>query len=201
MKYALIDNGVVTNTVVLLPYNANDFPNAIDIGERPVQIGDTYTNGKFYRDGKEVRTTLEEKDIEIDRMSAAGAEALQALTVDPPVSAGVFTFPEWEQDKVYKQHDLFTYHGIVGFVRQTHTSLAIYPPFSVGTEALYGARPAPDMEGIYPYVYNMKVETGMKVKSEKDGKIYEAVQNADPLSYDPADASSIFSLSLQSSGA
>ena len=47
---------------------------------------------------------------------------------------------------------------------------------TAGTEALYGARPSPDTEGIYPYVYNMKVEVGMKVRSEKDGNVYIAIQ-------------------------
>ena len=194
MKYALIENGVVTNTIALLPYNASDFPNAIDTGERPVQIGDTYDGERFYRDGKEVHTELEEKDITIDRMNTAGAEAMQSLNAEPPVSAGVFTYGEWQPDTPYKQYDLFTYNGVAGFVRQAHTSLEVYPPFSVGTEALYGARPSPDTEGIYPYVYNMRVEVGMRVRSEKDSNVYIAVQPADPLTYDPADAVSIFVL-------
>ena len=130
----------------------------------------------------------------IDRMNTAGAEAMQNLNADPPVSAGVFTYGEWQPDTQYEQYALFTHQGNAGFVRQAHTSLAVYPPFSVGTEALYGARPSPDTEGIYPYVYNMKVEVGMKVKSEKDGNVYTAIQPADQLIYDPADAVSIFTL-------
>ena len=192
MKYALIENGIVTNTVVLLPYNAKDFPNAIDTGERPVQIGDTFDGEKFYREGKEVHTEVEEKDITIGRMNTAGAEAMQSLKADPPVSAGVFTYGEWQPDTQYEQYALFTYQGNAGFVRQAHTSLAVYPPFSTGTEALYGARPSPDTEGIYPYVYNMKVEVGMKVRSAKDGNVYIAIQPADPLLYDPADVPAIF---------
>lgn len=43
-------------------------------------------------------------------------------------------------------------------------------------------------------MYNMKVEVGMKVQSKKDGNIYTAIQVADPLLYDPADAVSIFEL-------
>ena len=128
----------------------------------------------------------------IDTMNTAGAEAMQSLKADPPVSAGVFTYGEWQPDTQYEQYALFTYQGNAGFVRQAHTSLAVYPPFSVGTEALYGARPSPDSEGIYPYVYNMKVEVGMKVRSEKDGNVYTAIQPADPLLYDPADGVSIF---------
>ena len=198
MKYALIENGVVVNTIALLPYNAQDFPNAIDTGDRPVQIGDTYDGERFYRNGKEVYTEIEEKDITIDRMNYTGAQAMQAamqaLDSEPPVSAGVFTYPQWQPNTAYKQYNLFTYQGVAGFVRQAHTSLAIYPPFSVGTEALYGARPPADSEGIYPYVYNMRVTLGMRVRSEKDGNVYIAIQPADPLTADPADAVSIFEL-------
>lgn len=138
------------------------------------------------------------RKVQIDRMNYAGAQAMQAamqaLDSEPPVSAGVFTYPEWQPNTPYKQYDLFTYQGVAGFIRQAHTSLAVYPPFSVGTEALYGARPAPDTEGIYPYVYNMRVTLGMKVRSEKDGNVYIAINEADPLLYDPADAVSIFEL-------
>lgn len=196
MKYALIENGVVTNTIVLLPYNAADFPNAIDTGERPVQIGDTYDGERFYRNGKEVHTEVEEKDITIDRMNTAGAEAMQAavLTTEPPVSAGVFTYPEWQPDTWYERHTLFNYEGMTYFTRQAITSSAVYPPGSIGTEALYGVRPAADSEGIYPYVYNMRVDVDMKVRSEKDGNVYVAIQPADPLTADPVDAVSIFVL-------
>ena len=128
----------------------------------------------------------------IDRMNTAGAEAMQRLNAEPPVSAGVFTYGEWQPDTQYEQYALFTYQGNAGFVRQAHTSLAVYPPFSVGTEALYGARPSLDAEGIYPYVYNMKVEVGMKVRSDKNGNVYIAIQTADPLLYDPADVPALF---------
>lgn len=134
------------------------------------------------------------KAAQIDRMNTAGAEAMQSLNAEPPVSAGVFTYGEWQPDTQYEQYALFTYQGNAGFVRQAHTSLAVYPPFSTGTEALYGARPSLDVNGIYPYVYNMKVEVGMKVRSNKNGNVYIAIQPADPLLYDPADASALFRL-------
>ena len=54
MRYALIDNGIVTNVIALNDRNANDFPTAVKLSDRPVGIGDTYTDGKFYRDGVEV---------------------------------------------------------------------------------------------------------------------------------------------------
>lgn len=134
----------------------------------------------------------------IDEMNTAGAAAMQtavlSLDTEPPVSAGVFTYPEWQPDTWYELHTLLTYEGIAYFTRQAFTSSAVYPPDAQGVEALYGVRPAPDSEGIYPYVYNMRVEDGMKVRSEKDGNVYIAIQNADPLIYDPADAVSIFEL-------
>ena len=132
------------------------------------------------------------KAVQIDRMNTAGAEATHKLNAEPPVNAGALTYGERKPDTQYEQYDLFTYNGNAGFVRQAHTSLAVYPPFSTGTEALYGARPSPDVNGIYPYVYNMKVEVGMKVRSDKNGNVYIAIQPADPLLYDPADVPALF---------
>lgn len=59
MNYALITNGVVSNIIWLYDGNAQEFPDAVALGGRPVGIGDTYTDGKFYRDGVEVLTAEE----------------------------------------------------------------------------------------------------------------------------------------------
>ena len=133
------------------------------------------------------------RKVQIDRMNSAGAEAMQSLKAEPPVSAGVFTYDEWQPDTWYEAFTLFNYQGIAYFTRQAFKSSAVYPPGSIGTESLYGVRPSPDSEGVYPYVYNMKVEKGMKVYG-KDGNVYIAIQPADPLLLDPADAVSIFEL-------
>ena len=66
MRYALVENGVVTNVIWLNDKNASDFPAAVKLGDRPVTMGDTYTDGKFYRDGVEVLTALEQAQAEID---------------------------------------------------------------------------------------------------------------------------------------
>lgn len=132
---------------------------------------------------------------QIDRMNTAGAEAIKALKADPPANAGVFTYGEWQENTKYEQYDLFTYRGNAGFVKQAHTSLSVYPPFTAGTESLYGARPTPDLDGIYPYIYNMKVELEMLVRSAKDSKVYRCYANAtDSLLNDPADVPAIFRL-------
>lgn len=71
MRYALIEGGIVTNVIVLNDRNASDFPTAVKLSDRPVGIGDTYTDGKFYRDGVEVLTPMEQAQEEIDAYKAA----------------------------------------------------------------------------------------------------------------------------------
>ena len=72
MRYAIVTEGVVSN-VIALQAAAGDFPDAVALHDRPVGIGDTYSEGKFYRDGTEVLTAQEE----IERYKAA----LQTLGV------------------------------------------------------------------------------------------------------------------------
>ena len=71
MRYALIESGIVTNVIALNDRNANDFPAAVKLGDRPVGIGDTYTDGKFYRDGVEVLTPMEQAQAEMTEYKAA----------------------------------------------------------------------------------------------------------------------------------
>ena len=77
-RYALVEDGIVTNIISLDSRNASDFPNAIKTANRPVAIGDTYTDGKFYRDGNEVLTALEIVQLESETYKTA----LQTLGVD-----------------------------------------------------------------------------------------------------------------------
>ena len=78
MRYALIDSGIVANIISLNDRNANDFPTAVKFGDRPVGIGDTYADGKFYRDGVEVLTQMEQAQAEMTEYKAA----LQTLGVE-----------------------------------------------------------------------------------------------------------------------
>lgn len=78
MRYAIVTGGIVTNVIELNARNASDFPTAVKLGDRPVGIGDTYTDGKFYRDGNEVLTALEAAQLESETYKAA----LQTLGVD-----------------------------------------------------------------------------------------------------------------------
>lgn len=71
MRYALVENGTVTNIIEMDKRNEQYFPSAVYTGDRPVGIGDTYTDGKFYREGVEVLTELEEAQTEIAEYKAA----------------------------------------------------------------------------------------------------------------------------------
>ena len=61
MNYALISSdGIVENVIWLCEANQNDFPNAICVTNRPVEIGDCFADGVFTRDGKPVLTEAEQ---------------------------------------------------------------------------------------------------------------------------------------------
>ena len=60
MRYAVITEGTVTNVITLWESNAGDFPGAVALHDRPVRIGDSYQDAKFYRDGEELLTAQEE---------------------------------------------------------------------------------------------------------------------------------------------
>lgn len=58
MNYAVMEDGVVTNIIVLYPSNAKDFPGTVPCGDVPVGIGDTWDGQDFYRDGEKVVSPL-----------------------------------------------------------------------------------------------------------------------------------------------
>ena len=66
---ALVENGIVVN-VLWCSDRALETETLIGTADRPVGIGDTYTDGKFYRDGAEVLTPLEEALKQKDRLIA-----------------------------------------------------------------------------------------------------------------------------------
>lgn len=56
---AFIENSTVTN-MLWCSDSEPETESLINPADRPVAIGDTYSNGKFYRDGVEILTPLEE---------------------------------------------------------------------------------------------------------------------------------------------
>lgn len=122
------------------------------------------------------------------RILQEAVETAQASSSAPSATVGILAdgISEWKAGTTYaKKHTLFVYDGKVGFTRQAGiTALDVYPPFSVGTESLYGVRPIPDSDGVFPYVYNMAAKVGMKVRD--NGVIYECIQAIDPMLYAPS---------------
>lgn len=77
---ALIENGTVANML----WCSDSEPETdilLDPADRPVAIGDTYSNGKFYRDGVEILTPLEEALKTNAEYEAALSEIEEALGV------------------------------------------------------------------------------------------------------------------------
>ena len=62
---------MVVNIIALNDRNAGDFPTAVKLGDRPVGIGDTYADEKFYRDGVEVLTPMQQAQAEMTEYKAA----------------------------------------------------------------------------------------------------------------------------------
>lgn len=56
---ALIENSTIVN-MLWCSDSEPETDTLINPADRPVRIGDTYSNGKFYRDGVEILTPLEE---------------------------------------------------------------------------------------------------------------------------------------------
>ena len=59
-----------------------------------------------------------------------------------------------------------------------------------GTESVYGARPAPDRDGIYPYVYNMSAKAGMRVRDQ--GVVYRCTSDCPDMLWPPSELAAHF---------
>lgn len=75
-----VTNGIVTN-VIWCSDSEQETDTLKSPADRPVAIGDTYSGGKFYRDGVEILTPLEEAQKQIAEYEAALSEIEAALGV------------------------------------------------------------------------------------------------------------------------
>ena len=78
---ALIENGIVTNTLWCSD-SQPETASLINPADRHVAIGDTYSDGKFYRDGVEILTPLEEAQKKNAEYESALSEIEVALGVN-----------------------------------------------------------------------------------------------------------------------
>ena len=77
---AVLKNGTVTN-VVWCSNSQGETDNLKNPGERPVGIGDIYAEGKWYRNGVEILTPLEQAQAEAAALREQLADMTEALTI------------------------------------------------------------------------------------------------------------------------
>lgn len=77
---ALVENSTVTN-MLWCSASEPETDALVNPADRPVSIGDTYSDGKFYRDGAEILTPLEEALKKNAEYEAALSEIETALGV------------------------------------------------------------------------------------------------------------------------
>lgn len=75
---AVVNDGVVSN-IIWCSDSEPETDTIINPADRPVAIGDTYSDGKFYRGGVEVLTPLEDAQAQLESLSAQNAEYEAAL--------------------------------------------------------------------------------------------------------------------------
>lgn len=82
MRHALVEETKIVNIIEIDPRNASDFKNAVTIPENiSAGIGDTYRDGRFYRENPE--THEEEEILPYDPMAVYAQQLLeQKLAVD-----------------------------------------------------------------------------------------------------------------------
>lgn len=60
MRYAKINDGIVVNILSLRKSQAHEFPDCVPLNDIPAGIGDTYSDGLFYRDGVELKSVSQQ---------------------------------------------------------------------------------------------------------------------------------------------
>lgn len=76
MTYAHIKGGIVVNVLVIREEQAPEFPDCVPVNDIPAGIGDTYENGKFFRDGVEVKSTAQELAETKEILAILGGETV-----------------------------------------------------------------------------------------------------------------------------
>ena len=103
MRYAIVTSGAVTNVIALREFNAGDFPGAVALHDRPVGIGDTYSESKFWRDGEELLTS----DEKIAAMQTAAVAVLRFVVADNDRLAAGALYPKWAAG-AHSRGDIYT---------------------------------------------------------------------------------------------
>lgn len=210
MRHALVEETKIVNIIEIDPRNASDFKNAVTIPENIFAgIGDTYRDGRFYRENPE---THEEEEIlpydpmaemqkEMDgKISASIAASPMILGVGDlyqamsptlqtklPESAGLFasSYRIWKGGEKFAQWELISHKDIAYQVQQATTSEEHRPPDSEGMLAIYVPYVVAGPDGVKPWAYGMHVITGDLVRDE--GVVWEAKKDMKPCIWRPAE--------------
>lgn len=76
MNYAKIVDGIVVNVLSIRPDQAAEFPYCVEMLDIPAGIGDTYADGKFYRDGVEVKSPAQQLAEANEILAILGGETV-----------------------------------------------------------------------------------------------------------------------------
>ena len=183
MRYAIVTAGLVSNIIALRPANTGEFPDAVALGDRPVGIGDTYSDGKFWRDGEEILTATEE----IAAMQAAAVMALRFVVADNDRLAAGALYPKWLEGQ-HAAGEVYTARGQVWECIQAYDN-AVYPDVAPGNAA-WGTfhRPlhATTPEQARPFVQPTGAHDIYKAGEYMtlDGTLYKCLQDT---AYSPAE--------------
>lgn len=139
--------------------------------------------------------------IQLEELSREGATAVQiglraGAAVSPQVGKFAKHYPVWLPDEGMEEVNSIKYYPATGMA---YCCIAAIQRFSHYTPDVatnnYCPYPAPDVEGIYPYVYGMLVWPGMEVR-DSGGDIYTCIltEGTYKLVYEPKDVASVFKL-------
>lgn len=214
MRHALVEDGIIVNVIEIDPRTAGDWKNAVTIPENiHAGIGDTYRDGRFYRENPETHEEeeilpydpLSEMQKEMDgKISASVSESLAAspmilsvgdlyqvmsptLQTNLPESAGLFasSYRIWKGGEEFAQWELISHKNIAYQVQQATTSEEHRPPDSEGMLAIYVPYVVAGPDGVKPWAYGMHVITGDLVRDE--GVVWEAKKDMKPCVWEPTE--------------
>lgn len=201
MQYAIVEDGIVTNVIVLYPQGAAEFPYAVACRDIPVTIGDTWDGKDFTRDGEKVpteadqlRQSVEDKQASLEVLGV-GTELAEvqlakpylvkaAQMLDDSDSLKVLgIYPTWEElvtlgsvtsEVGYK----FTYKGDLYKCIQPNPGFQASWVPGQGTESLYARideTHAGTLNDPIPYEGNMALVNGLYYS--QSGVVYKCIRD------------------------
>ena len=201
MQYAIVEDGIVTNVIVLYPPGAAEFPDAVPCRDIPAAIGDTWDGQAFTRNGERVlteadqlRQSVEDKQASLDALGV-GTELAEVQLAKPYLAKAAQMlddgdalkvrgiYPTWEELVVlgsvmaetgYK----FTYEGdLYKCIQPNPTFQESWVP-GQGTESIYtriDETHAGTLDDPIPYEGNMELLNGMYYS--QNGVVYKCIRD------------------------